>query len=179
MTPVAPQSSPPKIADWNLIYSDWRLFLAFGFGSGLVKPGPGTWGTLMGLVFFLSLYGLSPALFWLSLAFGTLMGDYLCDHASKALNSHDHGGIVWDEMLAIGWLLGLMPIIEQNFWLSVAVAFVLFRIFDIVKPWPIGYFDRNLHTGLGIMLDDFLAMLMALAVMTLLVKMPIPWSICC
>ena len=82
-----------------------------------------------------------------------VLGVYWCDRSSKALGVHDHGGIVWDEMVGYWLTMFLAPV----GWLWWVLGFVLFRIFDILKPWPINWLDRRVHGGLGIMVDDILA----------------------
>ena len=128
-------------------------WFAFGFGSGLLPVAPGTWGSLftaLGFWFFapvdtLMLLGISAVLF--------IAGIWICDESSKRLGVHDHGGIVWDEV--VGMLLTLSVARPEPQWF--AVAFLAFRVFDVWKPWPIRDVDHSLHGGLGIMLDDVLA----------------------
>lgn len=137
----------PKV--WSNI---WH-FLAFGFGTGLAKKAPGTWGTLAGLAVMPLLYWLPLplALLWIVLA--SVFGVWLCGRVAEDLGVPDHGGIVWDEMVGIWLTLILLP----NSLLWWVLGFVLFRILDIVKPWPISWLDRHVAGGLGIMLDDILA----------------------
>ncbi len=137
----------PKV--WSNI---WH-FLAFGFGTGLAKKAPGTWGTLAGLAVMPLLYWLPLplALLWIVLA--SVFGVWLCGRVAEDLGVPDHGGIVWDEMVGIWLTLILLP----NSLLWWVLGFVLFRILDIVKPWPISWLDRRVAGGLGIMLDDMLA----------------------
>ncbi|MCK9238598.1 MAG: phosphatidylglycerophosphatase A [Thiopseudomonas sp.] len=149
----APQ--PPQV--WR---NFWH-FLAFGFGTGLARKAPGTWGTLAGLVFV-------PFLQWLALpvalaiiAVATLFGVWLCGKVADDLGVHDHGGIVWDEIVGIWLTLILLPA-HWTWWLA---GFVVFRLFDILKPWPISVLDRKVSGGLGIMLDDLLAAVLAAAVL--------------
>ncbi len=152
--------------DWNNVFSDWRRLLAFGFGSGLLKPGPGTWGTLMGAGVLMVLHLANLWLFWLVLGLLTLIGDYICQYTSDYYQVHDHSGIVLDEIVAIGWVLGLMPGFSQiQPFMALLLAIGIFRLFDILKPWPIRWFDAKIHSGLGIMLDDFIAALMTLVVL--------------
>lgn len=137
----------PKV--WSNI---WH-FLAFGFGAGLAKKAPGTWGTLAGLAVMPLLYWLPLplALLWIVLA--SIFGVWLCGRVAEDLGVPDHGGIVWDEMVGLWLTLILLP----NSLLWWVLGFVLFRILDIVKPWPISWLDRHVAGGLGIMLDDILA----------------------
>ncbi|KAE9526357.1 phosphatidylglycerophosphatase A [Testudinibacter aquarius] len=130
-------------------------FLALGFGSGLLSPAPGTWGTLAGWLLGIGLLQfVSPCFLLLLAAPGFVLGIYLCEKTAHDMGVHDHGAIVWDEIIAIWLVLAFAP--QQN-WLWYCLAFVLFRFFDIVKPYPIKYFDKNVENGLGIMLDDLLA----------------------
>jgi phosphatidylglycerophosphatase A len=91
----------------------------------------------------------------------SLLGIYLCGYAAKAAGVHDHPAIVWDEIVGFLITMFMVPIS----WQSVVVGFVLFRLFDIVKPWPISYLDKHCHGGFGIMIDDIVAGLAALALM--------------
>jgi len=131
--------------------------LAFGFGSGLSPKAPGTAGTAVAV----GLYLLLPAMHWLVyLAFllvTFIIGIWLCDKTSQDLKVHDPGGIVWDEFVGY-WITMFMA---PAGWAWVVAGFVLFRILDIFKPWPIKWADSSLKGGLGIMLDDVLAGIMA------------------
>ncbi|MGB5353116.1 MAG: phosphatidylglycerophosphatase A [Woeseia sp.] len=132
-------------------------FLAFGFGTGLAPKAPGTVGSLVGILFGLAVLPLPMA--W-RIGIGvvlTLAGFWLCGESAKRIGVHDHPGIVWDEIAALYLVLLIVP--QHPVWW--ASAFVLFRIFDIWKPWPIRDLDHRLHGGLGIMLDDLAAGLYA------------------
>jgi phosphatidylglycerophosphatase A len=128
-------------------------FLAFGFGSGLSPKAPGTVGTVVAVViyFLFSQLPLSAYLFMLLITFTA--GIFLCDRSSKLLGVHDHGGIVWDEFVGY-WITMLLA---PSGWVWIAIGFFLFRLFDILKPFPINILDKHVHGGLGIMLDDVLA----------------------
>jgi phosphatidylglycerophosphatase A len=142
----------------------WRNpihFLAFGFGSGAIPKAPGTWGTLAAVPFVLIWQQLPLAGYVLVLVVATLLGIWLCDRTAKDMGVHDHGGIVWDEFVGL-WLTMLLA---PPGWLWLLAGFALFRLFDIWKPWPIGWVDRRVGGGFGIMLDDLLAGLMALLVL--------------
>lgn len=141
--------------------------IAFGFGSGLLRPGPGTWGTAMAwLLWELLFAGLPDA--WVAigllLAFG--LGCWVCQRCGQALGAPDHGGMVWDEIVAFWLVLWLIP---PDIWVQL-LAFVIFRAFDIFKPQPIAYFDRRYKNGFGVMLDDLLAAIYSLLVMALIVR---------
>jgi phosphatidylglycerophosphatase A len=136
------------------VLTDPVHFLAFGFGSGLA---PFTFGSIPGLL-----------LFWLTMDFGlyvqlgivaatALAGIWICGESARRIGVHDHGGIVWDEIVGMYVTLLFAPVSVAGF----VLAFVLFRVMDIVKPWPIRDLDHRLGGGLGIMLDDLLAALYA------------------
>ncbi len=135
--------------------------LALGLGSGLSPKAPGTAGTVLALVLlWLAGPGFAPWHWSLALV-ASLVGIAICGYCSKALGGEDHKAIVWDEF-AGAWLSVMFLPFSAFWWL---VAFVLFRIFDITKPWPVGWADKHLHGGLGIMLDDILAGLMTAAIL--------------
>jgi len=139
--------------DWRFVVSNPAHFLAFGFGSGLAKVGPGTWGSLVAIPLHLLLMPL-PFLAYLLLVAGMfLAGIRICDVTGRALGVEDYGGIVWDEIVAMLLVLAFVP----KTWGWIVAAFIAFRIFDIWKPFPIRWFDRSVHGGLGVMLDDLLA----------------------
>ncbi len=134
-------------------------FLAFGFGSGLAPFAPGTAGSLVAVPLALPLVFL-PLPAALALVVGAFaFGIWLCGRVGRRLGVHDHSGIVFDEFVGL-WLVLIFVPLHWAWWLA---AFVLFRIFDAAKPWPIGWFDRRIHGGLGVMLDDLLAAGFALA----------------
>lgn len=126
--------------------------LAFGFGAGLAPKAPGTAGTLVAVPLYL-LLSLLGHWYWLVVLMALVLGIWVCDVAGRALGVHDHGGIVWDEIAAF---LLVLPFAPQNM-AGLALAFVLFRLFDIWKPFPIRWIDRQVPGGLGVMLDDMLA----------------------
>jgi phosphatidylglycerophosphatase A len=140
--------------------SVWRNpvhFLAFGLGSGAAPRAPGTAGTLAALLLYLVLPAMSPFVYAVLLLSGFLLGVWICGKTARDIGVHDHGGIVWDEFIGFWLTMFLAP--PGLFWLL--SGFVLFRVFDIVKPWPIRWFDRHVHGGFGIMIDDVLAGVMA------------------
>jgi phosphatidylglycerophosphatase A len=141
-------------------------FLAFGFGSGLSRFAPGTMGTVVAVPFALLLKSLPELIFWLVLVALFVLGVYLCDISSKRLDQHDPGGIVWDEMVAYWLTIAFLPV-TWSWWLA---AFILFRFFDIVKPWPIRNVENRLTGGLGIMLDDIVAAFYAMAILALFAR---------
>ena len=127
--------------------------LALGFGTGCVPKMPGTMGTLVGIIFYLPMSHLSwPVYIGVTIAL-FLSGIWLCEVTANHLGVHDHGGIVWDEI--VGFLI-TMTMVHPD-WRFVLLGFVLVRLFDICKPCPISWLDGNVSVGLGIMMDDVLA----------------------
>lgn len=150
------------ISDMNL--PDMRNpvhLLAFGFGSGLARPAPGTWGSLAALLLWWPLIQLPAPLYVAVVAVAAVGGVYLCDRTSRDLGVHDHSGIVWDEFVGLWIALSTVPLQ----WAWVVAGFVLFRVLDIIKPWPLSWFDRALPGGFGIMVDDMVAGLMTAIVL--------------
>jgi phosphatidylglycerophosphatase A len=135
--------------------------LAFGFGAGLMPRAPGTFGTLVAvpIVAFVMHFGLAVHLGFAVAA--SLAGIYVCGESARRLGVHDHPGIVWDEIC--GYTVTMLAAPSDWYWL--AAGFVLFRFFDIVKPWPIREADHRLRGGAGIMLDDILAGIFAGAIL--------------
>ncbi len=140
-------------------------FLSLGMGSGLAPKAPGTVGSVAALViYYLLLQGLSLPVYLAVVAMSIVVGIYLCGYTAKAMGLHDAPAIVWDEFAGLWLALVLLP--PQWYW--PLIGFVLFRFFDILKPWPISLADKKVHGGLGIMMDDVLAGIMAAIVMHLL-----------
>ncbi len=137
--------------------------LSLGFGSGLAPFAPGTFGTLAAVPLYLLVQSLPLSVYLLLVAGMVLAGVALCGYTSRALGGHDHGSIVWDEIA--GYFVAMAAAPPGWGWLI--AGFLLFRLFDIWKPWPIGLLDRRLSGGLGIMLDDVLAGCYALLAMQL------------
>ncbi len=131
--------------------------LAFGFGSGLSPTAPGTLGTLVAVPIYLAMQPLSLGLYLGLVLAGFLAGIWICGRTSRDLGVHDHGGIVWDEIIGYLFTMTLAP--PGVWW--VLGGFLLFRFFDILKPWPIRWFDHQVPGGFGIMFDDMLAGLYA------------------
>jgi phosphatidylglycerophosphatase A len=128
--------------------------IAFGFGSGLAPAAPGTAGTLFAwAVGWLLLATFSPAVLLGALGVCFLLGIWACQVTGKSLGIPDHGGMVWDEIVAFLVVLALLP---KSFAWQLA-GFVLFRFFDILKPPPIRWFERRYKGGFGVMFDDLLA----------------------
>ena len=131
----------------------WHL-LATGFGSGLSPVVPGTMGSLAAIPFLYLMTFLPWQLYSLVVMMSICIGVYLCHRTAKDMGTHDHGSIVWDEFVGMWITLMALPTMD---WQWVAAGFVIFRIFDMWKPWPIRWFDRNIHGGMGIMVDDIVA----------------------
>ncbi len=145
-------------------------WLAFGFGSGCAPVAPGTFGTLAAVALYIPLSWLPPALYLVVLGLVILAGIGLCGRTSKDLGVHDHGGIVWDEFA--GYFVTMIA--APPGWQGIVLGFLLFRLFDIWKPWPIRWLDKNLEGGLGIMVDDLLAGFYALVLLQLSYRLW-PW----
>ena len=138
--------------------------LAFGFGAGCSPKAPGTVGTLVGVVVYLPLSGLPLAPYLAVVIAVSLLGIGVCSRAARDLGVHDHPGIVWDEIA--GYLVTMVAAPAGLEW--VLAGFVLFRLFDIWKPWPIRWLDRQVGGGIGIMLDDIVAGALAAVCLQLL-----------
>lgn len=148
-------SAPPAV-----LREPVHLF-AFGFGAGLSPYAPGTCGTLVAvpIVIFVAQFG-----WWVHCAFAiaaAAVGMYICGESARRMDVHDHPGIVWDEIT--GYTVTMLAAPSDAYWLL--GGFVIFRFFDIVKPWPIREADHSLTGGLGIMLDDIIAGVFAGAIL--------------
>lgn len=141
------------------VLRDPVLLLAHGLGSGLAPKAPGTFGTLAALLPWWVLAKLTLPLYLGVVLLAALAGIWLCGEAARKMGCDDPGSIVWDEWVGLWVALAGLPLQ----WPWVLAGFVLFRWFDILKPWPVGWLDRRFHGGLGIMLDDLAAGLMAAA----------------
>lgn len=137
--------------------SDPVQLLAFGFGSGLSPVAPGTVGTLAALPLYLLIARQPLWIYSLVVLAAALLGVWLCEQASRRLGVHDHPGIVWDEFVGLWIALWAVPV--EPLW--IAAGFLAFRVFDIAKPWPIGWLDQHARGGFGIMIDDVAAGLLA------------------
>ncbi len=163
--PSAPPASPPP--SWRLMMSHPAHQLSFGFGSGLLRPAPGTWGTLFAWLVFVVLDPWLGDVAWAVVIVATfVLGSVAADRTGKALGRPDHGAIVIDEIVAFWLVLWLLP----SGLFTQAVAFVGFRLFDILKPPPIGALDRRFKNGVGVMLDDLLAAFYTLLVAAALMR---------
>ncbi|HET7308246.1 MAG TPA: phosphatidylglycerophosphatase A [Gammaproteobacteria bacterium] len=126
---------------------------AFGFGAGLAPRAPGTCGTLVAVPIAFCLALLAP--WWRAAVIVALCvaGVWICGHSARRLGVHDYPGIVFDEIAGYQVAVAIAPFS----WITLGVCFVLFRFFDILKPWPVGWLDRHIRGGAGIMLDDIAA----------------------
>ena len=166
---------PPLPIDANML-DRVVYWLGLGLGSGLPRRAPGTWGTVGGLIVAIPLLSLGFVPFLIITILSCVIGSWICGRTSELMGGHDNPHIVWDEWAGM-WLtllpLSYMGIADGNFWQNIAqtssivaiiIAFILFRFFDIIKPPPIGWADKKVAGGLGIMLDDIIAGIMAAAV---------------
>ena len=147
---------------WRFLLSRPAHLIAFGFGAGLVPVAPGTWGTLLAFPLLWLLQPWTDALEFLlaaTILFG--LGVWACDATGRALGVADHGGMVWDETVAFLLVLFFTPAA----WHWQALAFLIFRLFDILKPPPIRHYDRTLKNGFGVMFDDLIAAFYTLLVL--------------
>ena len=148
-------------------------WLGIGLGSGLPRRAPGTWGTVGGLIIAIPLMSLGFIPFLILTILSCIFGVWICGRTSELMQGHDDPHIVWDEWSGI-WITLLpfsyMGVATTNFWhdvsqalsiFAIVIAFILFRFFDIIKPPPIGWADKKVAGGLGIMLDDIIAGIMA------------------
>lgn len=137
----------------KIVFQSPSHFLAFGMGTGLARYAPGTVGTLAAIPFYFLLHLLVPVLYLGAVAVAFGVGVVVCGRATKSLNTPDHPGIVWDEMVGLWITMCCIPFS----WGALLIGFLLFRLLDIAKPWPLNLIDRRVGGGLGIMLDDALA----------------------
>ncbi|MEZ5444282.1 MAG: phosphatidylglycerophosphatase A [Gammaproteobacteria bacterium] len=149
------------------LLTDPGHLIALGFGAGCVPRAPGTFGTLVGVVLYLALHGLPLAGYLVATAVAIVLGIAVCGRAARRLGVHDHPSIVWDEVA--GYLVTMCG--APGGWGWVLAGFLLFRLLDIAKPWPIRWFDRRLSGGLGIMADDLAAGLLAMAILQVFAKL--------
>ena len=147
MMPPKPPSIP--LSAWR---NPWCV-VALGFGAGALPKAPGTWGTLLAIPLYLLLMHLPLVEYVVLVAVLFVFGIWVSGKAGRALGVHDHGAIVWDEMVGFWVTMAVAP----PGWLWIFAGFVLFRLFDIWKPWPIYWLDQRVEGGLGVMMDDLVA----------------------
>ncbi len=141
-------------------------FLALGLGSGLVPKAPGTFGTLIAVPLVVLLWPVSTVAYVAVIVAMFILGVGICHYTAGRLGGTDHPAIVWDEI--VGYMITLIA--AQNSIPLLVIGFLLFRFFDIVKPWPISWLDKHVHGGFGIMLDDAVAGLLSLLCIQFLVN---------
>jgi phosphatidylglycerophosphatase A len=139
-------------------------WIACGLGSGLAPVAQGTFGSLAAILPWLLLREFSLPLNLLAIVLGFALGVWACEMAGRALGVDDHRALVWDEF--VGQWIALLPALLAPWW-AVLLGFALFRLFDVWKPWPIREFDRRLHGGLGVMVDDVIAGVFAAVVLAI------------
>jgi phosphatidylglycerophosphatase A len=154
-------------ADPKIVLRDPVHFLAFGFGAGLSSKAPGTMGTLVAVPFVFWLMHASLLVYLCCVVMLCASGIYLCGESARRLQAHDHPGIVWDEFAGMTVTMIAVPLKLQ--WLL--LGFLLFRFFDILKPWPIREADHRLSGGFGIMLDDIIAGLFSCALLHAVIRL--------
>ncbi|MCG6200458.1 phosphatidylglycerophosphatase A [Psychromonas antarctica] len=142
-------------------------FVAVGFGSGLASKAPGTFGTLAAVPFYYLMSFLSLDIYIVILVASSLLGFWLCHITSRDMGVHDHKSIVWDEF--VGYWITMVMVPFSIKW--AIVGFVLFRFFDIIKPYPISWLDKKVGGGLGIMIDDIVAGLFSAIVLQFLIHL--------
>ena len=142
------------------------MAIATGFYSGYLPKAPGTWGSLVGLLLFFLLHTLSLPVYLAVVAGLFVVGSFAAGEAEKILDNRDPGLVVIDEI--VGILITMIAVPATP--ITMAIGFILFRIFDILKPFPVNFFDQRFHGGLGIMLDDVMAGIYSLIILQLLVR---------
>ena len=168
-----PSAVPPTA---RTVFTSPVHFVAFGFGAGLAPVAPGTFGTLVGMLFAWPLLHLGVSSYIGVIVCLFAIGCVVCGSSAQRLGMHDYGGIVFDEV--VGYLIAALPLlpaaglVHDARLTGAAAAFLLFRLFDVWKPWPIRALDRQVHGGVGIMLDDAVAGLLSALVLAVLGASP-------
>lgn len=161
--------SRKKPLSLRFAFSSVPHIIATFFGSGVLRPASGTWGTLAGLVFYLIFENFIPLSGWIALiVVSFFLGAWASHITGEEIGVHDHSSLVIDEVFAI-WLV-LIAVPPSFCWQC--AAFVAFRFFDIVKIQPAKYFDTSSrwHNGWGVMLDDLVAAIQAIIVLVVVQK---------
>jgi phosphatidylglycerophosphatase A len=140
------------------------MLIATGFYSGYLPKAPGTWGSLVGVLLVFLLHALSLQIYLSVIAGLFIVGSFVAGEAEKILDNRDPGVVVIDEI--VGMLITMIAVPVTP--LTMALGFILFRVFDIAKPFPVNFFDQHFHGGLGIMLDDVVAGIYSLIIMQLI-----------
>lgn len=154
--------TPPPVPD--SIWQKPSHFIAFGFGAGAIPVAPGTFGTLMAIPFYLFMQSFSHGVYLFLLLLIIVGSSWLCDTVSKEIGVEDHQGMCLDEI--VGFLVTMYAAPHHFKW--IVIGFILFRIFDITKPWPIRQVDERIKNGFGMILDDVLAGIYALVILHIL-----------
>lgn len=151
-----------KPIDRLSLKNPWHL-LATGFGSGLAPLIPGTVGTLAAIPIYLILAQLPFTSFIIVVVLAAIVGVAICDRTAFDMRVYDHGSIVWDEFIGFWITMAFIPLLNLPLydWKTIGLGFVLFRLFDMVKPFPICWLDEHIDGGVGIMVDDLVAGIMA------------------
>lgn len=139
-------------------------FIACGFGIGAIPFAPGTFGTLASIPFYLLIAKLPLWSYLLIVVLANIAGVYLCGKTNKDFGTTDHPAAVWDELATFPIVMITIP----PSWLTITIGFILFRIFDIWKPGPVGWADKKVHGGIGVMLDDIIAAIISLIILKIL-----------
>lgn len=145
----------------------WRnplYFIAFGFGSGAMPFAPGTFGTLMAIPFYLLLRLLPVTYYIIFVILFIAFSSWLCDRISRVIHEHDHPGMCIDEFA--GFFVTMIN--APHGWSWIILGFLLFRLFDVWKPWPIRYIDEKVHGGFGMVLDDVVAGIFGMIIIQIL-----------
>lgn len=142
-------------------------WLALGFGTGCSLTMPGTIGTMAGVIIYYFAQALSVWLYLFLVIILFIVGIWICQTTARDMGKHDHPAIVWDEI--VGYLIAMS--MAPDGWQWILGGFLVFRFFDIAKPWPISQVDKSVTGGLGIMLDDAIAALFSLAILQIMVYM--------
>lgn len=129
--------------------------IACGFGIGAIPWMPGTFGTILGIIFYIFLSRFSLLTYIIIAIFLFIFGVIICDITNRRFGTFDHPAAVWDEI--VGFLFVMIGI--PKVWYYIFIGFILFRIFDVWKPWPISWLEKNIIGGLGVMIDDIVAAL--------------------
>ena len=159
--------TPVNLVTPRQVFTDPVHFFAFGFGSGLSPIMPGTCGTIAAIPIYLLLQYLPLPYYIITVFILTLLGFWLCDVSAKKIGVHDYSGIVWDEIVGFLWVMVAVPL----HWYWILAGFLLFRLFDIWKPWPIRWLDQKVKGGVGIVVDDLVAALYAWIVLQIIIAL--------
>lgn len=146
------------------VWQDPIYFVAFGFGTGAIPFAPGTFGTLMAIPFYLLLSPLPVIPYVVFLGLFIAFSSWICSRLSREINVHDHVGMNIDEFA--GFFVTMTAVPAGFGW--IVMGFLLFRFFDIIKPWPIGYIDEKVQGGFGMILDDVIAGIFACAILQII-----------